>query len=317
MKYQLLFNEQLRNSAGNDHGLNKQLRKVLYLSKESIYRRLRNETAYTLEELAALSKHFKISLDNLVMDQDTGLINMFCNPIFNESGIFASYLDRINDKLNLLLSKKGEVVYIASDLPISQTFTIPELRNFKSYYWQKVILNRSRLKGIAYSDAFYLGDVNRSIDKMLSFNEKISRTEIWTEETLDATIRQIIYCEQSGLFKSKEDKDRVVRALLELLDNLENKLELMTPDDQPAHKFFISSIELLNNFMLFRYPDRNEAFLNFSIFNSFSSSNHAFCREIEMLVETIIKKSVNISGQSDIHRIRFFDRMRKKVFEIL
>ena len=90
----------------------------------------------------------------------------------------------------------------------------------------------------------------------------------------------------------------------------------MAPDDQPSHKFFISSIELLNNFMLFRYPDRNEAFLNFSIFNSFSSSNHAFCREIEMLVETIIKKSVNISGQSDIHRIRFFDRMRKKVLEI-
>lgn len=317
MKYQQLFNEQLRNSVPDDLGLGNILQKVLHISKESIYRRLRNETAYTLEELAVLSKHFRISLDNLVMDQDTRLINMFCDPIFNESGVFSRYLDRINEHLHQLMITKGQLVTLASELPASQSFGIRELRNFKTYYWQKVILNRSRLKGIAYSDSFYLGDVNRSIDTMLSYYNRVSRIDIWSDETIDATIRQITYCDQSGLFGSKGDKERVIHALIEMLNDMEGKLEGVSADDNPIHQFYVSSIELSNNCMMFRYPDHREAFINFSTFNSFSSTNHAFCNEIEMLIQTTIGKSVNISGQSDIHRHRFFEGMRKKVMECI
>lgn len=152
------------------------------------------------------------------------------------------------------------ITCIANDLPLLQLLQIPELRNFTIYYWHKVIIKKDQYRFVKYNAKYHLGDLNHTIEKIIDNYTKLNKTEIWTEDGINSTLRQIKYCNENGFFSTKEDKDRVCNSLIYHLRNIENILEMR---------------------------------------------------------RSIIGKSINISGQSDLTRRNFFKAMKNSAKELL
>lgn len=69
MKYDALYDnlmESIREKIPSDEKLSSVLAEILLIEKEAVYRRLRKEVPFTFLEVAKISRHFSISIDNVI-----------------------------------------------------------------------------------------------------------------------------------------------------------------------------------------------------------------------------------------------------------
>lgn len=304
--------ELLRDKNEGNVSVAKDLCDILDMSSDSVYRRLRGEVDFTLTEVAKIATHYGISVDALVTGMSTSSSFSY-NNMYDQRSVFATYLGTINEMLDKVRKDNGKVTYICNDLPVSQSFKNPVLRAFKIFYWQKVVLGRDEYKKVKFGGDFHLTDtVNHSIDTMLDHYRHVECEEIWNENSLDSTIRQIEYCHGLGLYESEEDFIRVKDSLMDTIDQLEAYLDELDKEDSLFH-FYTCSIELGNNCVQMQRKDRYYTFLNFSIFNSVSTSSKGFGEEVAAWRRSLLKKSTQIAGESEVRRHQFFNQLREKI----
>lgn len=305
----------LYRQAANPKNLVKELKDVLDISQDSIYRRLRGDSEFTLTDLSRLAVHYNMSIDSVLFEKTSATTFQF-GTLYEDREALGRYLEHISAQMNALKRANGSLIFIADELPISQSFQHSILRNFKFFYWQKVILNQSWMKDASFTENFNSGiEANNYMDSLMNSYEAIDKTEIWTEETIDDTLRQLNYCLESGLFESPEIFDSVCHSLISCLERLEKKLEL--PSDESKLQFYISTVELGNNIVLMDFEKFRTAYVKFNTFNTVSTNNELFCDEIEKMVKTNMSKCIDVSGKSDIIRHRFFKRLKEKVHKTM
>ena len=146
---------------------------------------------------------------------------------------------------------------------------------------------------------------------------RVNRTEIWTEESINSTIRQIKYCEMSDFFASKEDKNRVCEQDIIFLENLEDRLEDQYEDLDNKMNFYVSNVELGGNSFIFDFLNQKHSYINFNVMNMVSTSDEVFIEEVLKMKKSLISKSIKISGQSEIIRRNFFKTMKDAVKKIM
>jgi hypothetical protein len=302
----------LRNKTKEKTQLAQELSDILNISQESVYRRLRYETSFTAEELSLLAKNYTFSLDELLPNLPENRISVGFQSIFTQNNVFEGYLKGVINAVKRIHSEKGSITYMARDLPISQSFQHQILREFKLFYWTKVVLNRPTMHHIVFDDQIQLGKINGSIDLLLEAYKKTARIEFWSEDTLNSTLRQINYCNAMNLFKEKEFCFAVVDSLSDLLNRLESSLE-QQKNEESSFQFYLSHVELSNNYVFLKHQNSRLVYLNFNTFNSLASSNFRFCDEVELMITQARAKSLLISGQSAIERKKYFNAMRLKV----
>ena len=111
--------------------------KLLNISSDSAYRRIRVEKQITFEELHTLTINFKISLDQL-MNIPTGGTLFQCNYINPTTYRFDQYLTGVLHHLTYFNSfKKKELYYSCKDMPFFNHFHFRELAAFKWFFWMK------------------------------------------------------------------------------------------------------------------------------------------------------------------------------------
>lgn len=305
MDFQKNIIDHLRNKTISKGQLAQELIEILNISQESVYRRLRCETAFTADEVAILSSHFNFSLDELITNNPSGRISVRFQSLFKQEKVFIGYLDNVIKTIKRVKDEDGTITYMARDLPISQSFQNQTLREFKIYYWTRVVLNRPSMQTFYIGDKLDLGPINTSIDELLNHYKHTNRVEFWSEDTLNSTLRQINYCYEFGLFRNDADCIAVLDSLIAVLDHIEQSLDKQ--EDHSLFQFYVSEVELSNNYIFLKSQQKRLVFLSFNTFNSLASYNSIFCDEVEQMIYHAKTKSVPISGQSDISRKKYLD----------
>src|SRR6266487_169704 len=99
-----------------------EIARVLDVSVDSVYRRMRGEKTISLDELHALCSHYKISLDS-VLNIQTGAFSFQGNLIDSSSFRFTEYLSSILKWMNYFNSFKQKELYcMYKDIPLFQHF---------------------------------------------------------------------------------------------------------------------------------------------------------------------------------------------------
>ena len=305
--------DRLRHHIPKKGDLVKILTELLSISPDSVYRLLRGESEFTLSEVVKIAHRFDLSMDNLYNERINSTTFHY-NKLYNRDNAFEPYFVNLTQQMERLRRAEGKLYFVCSELPISQSFQNQELREFKLFYWQRVILNRQIMRGIKYDKTFAIGfNLNQYVDSLMDSYRHIDKTEIWTEETLDDTIRQLKYCRDCGLM-DHENLLNVCQSLIHTLNRLENELESQTYSDDPHRlRFYVSSVELGNNVIHMNYGQYRTSYIKFNTFNTVATRSDDFCDEIEHMIEGVLAKSVEISGRSDVLRHRFFTTLRSKV----
>jgi hypothetical protein len=298
-----------------------EIAKVLDISADSAYRRIRGEKTISLDELFKLCSHYRISLDQMLNIQ-TGAILFNGQSIRNDAFKFEEYLTGMLHNMAFMNSfKKKELYYLCKDIPIFHHFNSKALAAFKYYIWMKAILNRPEFNNRKFSFADYPEEIFVLGRKNLAIYNQFASVEFWNIEAVNSTIRQIEFYRDIDMYDSDNDVFMIYEDLEKLLNHLEKQASLgykFDIDDtekkpQGAFQMYLNELLLFDNSIFAVVDEMKIAYLSHSAFNYMLTRDLGFCDHMYEYVQNLMRKSTLISSDSEKERARFFKQLRDKI----
>lgn len=313
-KTQIHFFQQIKNNLPAMYSFVDEIADVLQVSNDSAYRRIRGETALSLDEAKMLCQHFKISLDSFFGNgEDT--VTFVYKRLDNQEITFENYLASIlMDVKSIEKFENKEIIYAAKDIPIFHHFAFPELAAFKIFFWMKSVLNIPSLE----KKLFDTKEVDKKFielgKQILKIYEKIPAIEIWTDETINSTLKQLEYFWESGFFLTEEDALLLCDQFAAMLTHIQHEAETSVKffhnhqavEQEGNYKLYYSEVMIGNNNILVTMGDNQMTYLTHNTLNYLVTTNPHFCQETDLSLKNMIKKSTLISGVSEKQRNQFF-----------
>lgn len=296
---------------------------LLNISNDSAYRRIRGEKPIGLDEVQLLCNKYQVSLDQLLQIQSNTVI--FAGKYVDNTAFgFTAYLQQITKYLEFFQTLQNpHVYYLNKDFPLFHYMQFPELMAFKFFFWKRTILNNQDLVREQFKGAEIEEELVVSSKKIIALYNRISSTEIWNEENVHTTIRQIEYYRQLDLFANQQILKTLYMQLIELLNHIEAQAETgkkflyNQPDsvnDTPYH-IYINECLIGDNTIFVDAGERQVTFLNHNVLNVIATQDKTFCDYTFKNLQTIIRKSTHISVVGEKERNIFFNGLRSKIYD--
>ncbi len=299
---------------------------LLQISNDSIYRRLRGETALSVDELVKICKAYKFSFDEFLNTTSLGSINFKYAPLNKTLASYKEYLFRINKDMSRYKSAKERgMVYAAVDVPLFHHFSQREMAAFKIFYWVRSILDAEEYQNQKFNFDAVEDEILDLAENIYANYQAIPSTEIWSDETLDTTLKQIDLYWESGMFESKEVALTICTQLEKILEHLNKQAELGLKinnsgtenySDVPF-KLYQADVMIGNNSILISMDGLKITYITFNTFNALATTSPVFCGETEVWIKNLIQKSNLISGVAGKQRYRFFNQNTAKLSKLV
>ena len=296
-----------------------QISSLLGISTDSAYRRLRGETALTLDEAGKLARHFKVPLQD---GADEGSDAVAFNKVSINAlpGGFGEYLSTtlsLFEGISRAKDKRG--IYAAKDIPLFYYFLFPELARFKLMFWLKTIKQGDALPGLLSPEPVpedYLSVATAIAQVYL----RIPFTEIWNDETVNSTLRQIEYYHEAGLFTEPGAAGKLLKQLEVLIRHIQQQaiqgVKLFQQTRYAAYALYYNEVILLDN-TIFTVADGVRCTLfSYNGIDYLRTSDAAFCGEVEQWLSAQMEKSTVLSRSSEKERNRFFNKICNRIQEL-
>jgi len=303
---------------GQTMSLVDELSDLLSISKDSAYRRIRGETSLTFSEIAKLSKHFEISVDKLFQIQGNTISFDYRSL---EILSFEDYLKSLLDNLNTINQHpERKLIYAAKDVPIFHYFQFQSLTAFKFFFWRKSILEYPEYQNKIFDfDLVPKGLLETGL-KIWNGYLNLPSIEIWSNETINATLRQMEFYWEGGVLNGP-DALVLCDQMDTLIHHIKREAELgkkifHNRDDSGSDKTFelyYNEVAIADNTILFLMGDSRITFIPHNMLNTLSTTHNDFGLHTEHYVRNMIKKSTLISSTAEKERNKFFKKMLGKV----
>ena len=134
-----------------------------------------------------------------------------------------------------------------------------------------------------------LKDMGKQIFELYT---SIPSVEIWTDTTIQGTVKQIGFYWDSGLFSSVEDALMVCSDLKLAISDIQKQAELgkkfiseeMKNVNKDNYSVYSSEIEITNNCVLVSLGNTKQVYLGHQTFNTMSTANINYCNEILVFI---------------------------------
>lgn len=295
--------------------------KLLDISTDSVYRRMRGEKVITFDELFKLCTHYNISLDQM-MNIHSEAYPFLGKMVSTANFSFNEYLTSLIQYLVFITSYKDHTIYyLCKDIPLFYHFQFREIAAFKYYFWMKTLLRFPEFKNKPFSFDIYPEETFEMGKKTLELYNKASTNELWNVESITVHLRQIEFYRESKMFKSDQDVYKIYEAFEMLIDHIEKQASLGYRFDygdsemKPKGLFnmYFNEVVLGDNSQLAVFGEYKMAFINHSIFNFMMTRDIRFCDYVSNNIKSLMERSTLISGVSERERGRFFRIMREKI----
>jgi hypothetical protein len=295
-----------------------ELADILNVSTDSAYRRLRGETAISLDEAYTICSKYSISIDSVFSAKgDTVTFNY--THLTESSRNFEKYLQGILDTLKKVNSfEKKRIIYAAEGVPLFHSLKDDKHAAFKLFYWQRSVMNVPELQSQKFDTEMISAEIKQLGKKIFQTYVSIPSIEIWTPETVITSLKQVEFYFESGAFKSKEDALDIINEIKKMIEWIQRSAEKETKHengltDPGSFSLYNSELVIGTNCIHVNTGDHNFSTISFNTMNSLTTGNQVFCDEVEHWVKNLIKKSELISGTAEKQRYKFFSKVFKSI----
>ncbi|MGL4596333.1 MAG: hypothetical protein ACRCYO_02320 [Bacteroidia bacterium] len=321
---QQVFIQRIKDIIPTNHSLVDELADILAVSTDSAYRRIRGETALSIDEVSILCSHYRISFDTESSKNGNGVTFSY-HPLSSDEKNFAVYLNNIaRDMQRIRSAGQREIIFAAEDIPIFHHFKYPLLSGFKLFYWSRSILNAPGLEGKKFDPKMVDPELCALVESVYDLYLEIPSIEIWSEDTLNSTLKQIEYYWESGFFNNQEEALAVLADVESMVNDISRQAEHgckfrgEVPTSKTDNNYTLYNSELMigNNCILVTIGGSKVTYLSHNTFNSMATTSPGFCDETERWLRNLIRKSIPISGVSEKQRFRFFRNKLDKITKL-
>jgi len=283
---------------------------------DSAYRRIRGEKELTISEIKKIAEKYELSIDELLFQKSRRVATFRYTPVaFSGEEDYAAYIAQMAEWLSCVAEygNDGEFLFTAKEIPFYHFVNYPELAFFILFAWSDTINPQK----IAYADfcaALDKSRITEIYDKMYHSFLHIPSREIWTEQTIDATLRLLEYYFSIGTF-SKDDAMMLLDRLTSLINSVNQHAEYGYKNDRKVPFVLYScAVDLDNNFMLTRRGEHLDCIVKLYSINRIKTDNELLCAETLKWINSLISKSNLISGGAAFReRLNFFNVAKKKI----
>ena len=311
----------IKNKLPADASVADDVGKLLNISSDSAYRRMRGEKQITFEEVYLLANKFKISLDQL-MNINTGGILFQGNFVNEKTYGFDQYLTGILHTMAYFASfKNKELYYSCKDMPLFHHFYVKEFAAFKWFFWFKTYLHFPGFDKRKFKFSDFPDDLFQLDQQVLGMYNQLDSREIWNIESMSIFFRQVEFYRDADMFESDEDVLKIYEALEKVWDHLEKqaalgyKFKIDDPERKPLgqYKMYFNEVLLGDNSILAVTDNLKMAFMTHTTFNFIHTRDVGFTENMYNHMQTQMKRSTLISEVSEKERSRFFRIIRDRI----
>ncbi|HEX7905310.1 MAG TPA: helix-turn-helix domain-containing protein [Chitinophagaceae bacterium] len=311
----------IKNRLSPEASVAEETARILDISTDSAYRRMRGEKQISLEELYKLCTHYNISLDQL-MEIQTGAFMFQGNILDNKTFQFDKYLTGIMNSLAYMNSfKEKEFFNLCKDSPIFHHFYFREFAAFKYFAWMGTLMHLPEFKNKKVNFEEYPDSFFEIGQKALALYDKLDSVEIWNIESLNTTLRQIDFFRDGNRFRSDQDILKVYEAIEKMMDHLEKQAELGykfnygDPEKKPLgrYRMYFNEVVLGDNSSMAVIDNSKIAFLPHTAMNYLMTRDMKYCDNYHSYIQNLMKSSTLISEVSEKERSKFFRIHRDRI----
>jgi hypothetical protein len=298
----------------------KELQRLLGLSRDAAYRRLRGATTYTMEEAIKVANHFGISLDALSGDEKR-YIGFQKLPYIKSASDFEDYLETSLKQLEEFLAQNDKhLYYSAKDIPIYYQFKYPHLGAFKMQVWISS-LYQNRISDV--SENLVTDRMKEMGRELCGLYMSIPTTEIWNETTVMSLFKQLEYFLDSGWLNKEE--------ALQIIDEAEDMFEMIFQQATLGQRYggshssalgtvpfnmYYHDILIMDNNLYFRSEMESKIFLSWAGLNFVTTSDQLMIHEMETFLEGQMARSTLMSGVAERERVNWKKKAKSHVYRL-
>ena len=317
---QLLF-KAIKNKIGENLSAADEIAKLLDISADSAYRRMRGEKTISLDELQILCTHYKVSVDQLLGLQSGGIV--FQGQYLDKKTFrFEEFVTSMMHNLAYINSfKEKTFYYMCKDLPIFHQYHLPETAAFKRFFYLKTYFHFPEFERKKFRYADHPVELFELEKKVLDLYNQIPSIEVWNMETMNMFFRQIEFYRDGQVFESDEDVYRLYDAIGKLWDHLEKQASLGykfnygDPDQKRIGEFkmYFNEVLMGDNNMLVELDGTKLSYVSHSTINFMLTRDPAFNENMYNHVQNQMRRSTLISEVSEKERAKFFRIIRDRI----
>jgi len=296
----------------------------LNISNDSAYRRIRGEKPITLEEMVVLCSKYRVSIDRFLQLESNAVI-FSVDKVDHLSYGFNKYLEFVLSNLKFFNGLENPtIIFYFKDIPVLHFLPFAELTAFKFFFWKRTLMGYPELaKQQFYGEEADVETLEISKNIMDMYNQTPC-IDIWNEESINITIKQIEFYRQSNVFASKQLLLKVYSQLEEALDHMEMQAEAgrkfnygQTAAHNGGAKYdvYINECLIGDNTVYVQGGEKQIAFINHNGLNFMSTQDKTFCDYTYKHLQNIMRKSALISVAGEKERSMFFNTLRGKIHE--
>jgi BetR domain len=298
-----------------------EIARLLDISSDSAYRRMRGEKTVTLDEVYILCNHYHISLDQLMNIQAGGIVFQGQYLDKTNSG-FEEYLTSVMHNLAYMNSfSEKTFYYICKDLPIFHHFHLREIAAFKRFFWLKTYFEFPEFKQKKFRFDDHPDKLVAVEKEILDLYNQIPSVEIWNLESMNIFFRQIEFYRDAQVFESDKDALRLYEAIERLWEHLEKQASLGYKfnygDPKQTRigdfKMYFNEVLLGDNTMLVDLNGTMMSYVSHTTINFMLTKDPGFNQNMLNHIQNQMRRSTLISEVSEKERSRFFRIIREKI----
>lgn len=293
------------------------LAELLNISVDAAYRRNRNETPFTIQEVNKICSHFNISFDNLAAVKENQVLFDY-SPLYNYDFSFDTYLDGLLGALkNLGGCTHPSIILTANNIALFQLLNFPHLMRFRLYFWAKTHLQIQEYQNELFQEE-KLTDYAYSVGyEILQRYVKIPTVECYDPEFLKGFMRQIQYYSSAHLFKDPEYPLQLMDEIQMMADHIKEQAVLgkkfiyrqQPPAGGNEYELYLNDTINADNTFYYSSDEKEGIYLVHNHLNFLHTSNPTYVEESKSILDKQLANSSLISKINEKERNSFFHKL--------
>ena len=294
------------------------LMQTLGISRESVYRRIRGDISFTLEEIAKLSIELGFSIDELIMKDIPSrvFLNVHTTHTQNSSDIYTTIFQRyLDDAYNIENTKDIESIMAINQVPHEFIVYFNHLFKFAYYRWMHQH-QESSLKYF-YSDVTLPENLISLQYKSIDCLKKIkSNTIIIDSNVFINLIQEIQYYYKCRLINDDEF-NHLKNDLLDLVNMMENIAQTGFYGSNAKFNFYLSSLNIDSGGRYLKFNNQTKSIFFVNSIEPVIVVNANLCAMHKKWLDSMRKYATLITQSNEILQVKYFNKQRNHIEEIV
>ncbi len=315
-----LFNK-IRTVVPNPGTLAEDLVKLLDISKDSAYRRLKGEKQLSFDELVIIAQAYDLSLDDLLDLWEECIVFQGDYVSSDDFDLEKYLLSMLTNLEKLEQFEQKELYYISKDFPVFYYLMYPEVTAFKFFVWTKTQMQFEAMKERKFSLDILTPRLAELAIRVAELYTRIPSAEILNADNILNDLRQLEYYKDTNMIASNSDLDIIYGKLHEMTSHMEEQAsagrkfmpgkKASAPD--AAYKLYVNDFFVGDNTIVAKAGDLRLVYVNHAAINFVFTSTPAFVDYNQEFMNNIIKRSSLISEVGERTRSRFFNLIHERI----